>query len=85
MKLSCDEATAICDKSQYNEASFFEKIKLMFHLLVCKKCGMYSKQNGVLTKCYEKQQLFEKQKKCCLSQEEKAAFDEAIKNKKSQL
>ena len=28
MKINCDEATTICDKSQYKEAGFWEIIKL---------------------------------------------------------
>jgi len=47
--ITCDEATTICNKNQYNEASFLEKIKLNIHLLRCKICGLYSKQNGKLT------------------------------------
>ena len=42
MKISCDEATKICDKSQYKEASFLDKVKLNFHLILCKKCGKYT-------------------------------------------
>jgi hypothetical protein len=85
MKLSCNEATTICDKSQYNEASFFEKVKLSLHLLLCKKCGMYSKHNGILTKCFEKHKRFEQQQKCCLSEQEKKAIKQEIKKKQAQL
>ena len=48
--ISCDEATTICNKSQYKEASFWEIIKLKIHILGCKICGLYSKQNAILTK-----------------------------------
>ena len=48
--ISCDEATTICDKNQYGEASFWEKIKLNLHLLMCKHCRGYSKQNHLITK-----------------------------------
>ena len=48
--ISCDEATAVCDKNQYKEASFLEKLKLSVHLFLCKKCGAYTKQNGIITK-----------------------------------
>lgn len=47
--VSCDEAQICCDKSQYNEASFFEKIKLSLHLLYCKACRTYTKNNNKLT------------------------------------
>lgn len=47
--ISCDEATTICDKTQYSEATLLEKIKLNIHLLRCKFCKIYSKQNNILT------------------------------------
>lgn len=52
--INCDEATTICTKNQYKEASFWEKIKLNIHLLRCKICGLYSKQNGKLTEMCNK-------------------------------
>ena len=51
--ISCDEATTICDKNQYGEATFFEKIKLKFHFLLCKICGLYSKQNTKMSQIYK--------------------------------
>jgi len=46
----CDEAAQVCDKKQYKEASFFEKLLLKLHLLLCKFCRKYSNTNGNLTK-----------------------------------
>lgn len=82
MKLSCDEATAICDKSQYGEVSIWERIRLSIHLFLCKKCGMYTKQNGVLTKCYKNKADAEKLKKCCLSKDEKDCMEKNLQNSK---
>lgn len=48
--ISCEEAQHICDKSQYNEASFWELIKLNIRLIHCGVCRNYSKNNGKLTK-----------------------------------
>lgn len=50
IKISCDEATQICDKNQYGAASIWEKIKLNIHLLLCKHCKAYTKQNTIITK-----------------------------------
>jgi len=47
--INCDEATTICTKNQYKEASFLEKVKLNIHILNCKVCGLYAKQNRKLT------------------------------------
>ncbi|WP_196895631.1 hypothetical protein [Aureivirga marina] len=52
-KLTCDEATMICDKSQYGEATFSEKLKLNFHVLFCKFCKRYSAQNAKLTDIFK--------------------------------
>jgi len=48
--IACDEAQHCCDKSQYNEASIMEKIKLSIHLIYCKACRKYTKNNNELTK-----------------------------------
>lgn len=55
--LKCDEANYVCDKSQYNEASFFEKVKLTIHLIYCKYCREYSSKNAKLTTCVEKSKV----------------------------
>lgn len=48
--ISCDEANHTCDKSQYNEASLWEKIKLNIHLIYCRACRKYTKNNTKLSK-----------------------------------
>ena len=81
MKISCDEATKICDKNQYGEASLWDKIKLNFHLFLCKKCGLYSKQNIVLTKCYEVHKNANNGTSHCLSEDEKKQLEKELKAK----
>jgi hypothetical protein len=48
--IPCDEANHVCDKTQYKEATLWEKIKLSIHLLYCKACREYTKNNTKLTK-----------------------------------
>lgn len=55
--ISCEEASHICTKTQYKEATFLEKLKLRLHLLVCKTCAAFSKKNTQLTTLCEKAQL----------------------------
>ena len=50
MKISCEEAGHICDKSQYKEASLWEIIKLKLHHAYCKACLKHSQRNSKLTK-----------------------------------
>jgi hypothetical protein len=52
--ISCDEATSICDKNQYGEATLSEKISLSFHLFICKYCKKYTKQNSLLSELFGK-------------------------------
>ncbi|WP_026450321.1 hypothetical protein [Aequorivita capsosiphonis] len=47
--LKCNEAAHVCDKSQYNEAGFWDIVILKMHLAICKLCRNYSKQNVKLT------------------------------------
>ena len=81
MMLTCDEASKICDKNQYGEARLFDKIRLIFHLIFCKNCRMYSKQNTILTSCYKKHQVKLNSEECCLKEEEKIEIEEKVKIK----
>ncbi|KQC31200.1 hypothetical protein [Flagellimonas eckloniae] len=49
MKISCEEASNICTRSQYKEASFWEIQKLRLHIFMCKACAKFTKQNTALT------------------------------------
>ena len=51
--INCDEATTLCDKNQYCEATFWDKMRLQMHLFLCKKCGLYSEQNKMMSKIFK--------------------------------
>jgi hypothetical protein len=53
----CEKAAEICNKTQYNEASFIETLKLRYHLLMCKTCSKSTKKNSELTTLCEKANL----------------------------
>jgi predicted anti-sigma-YlaC factor YlaD len=55
--ISCNEANHNCDKSQYNEATLWEKFKLNIHLIYCRACRKYSKNNSKLTKMMNNSEL----------------------------
>ncbi len=79
--ISCDEATTICDKNQYSEASMFDKMKLMIHFMVCKYCRKYSKQNTLLSKIfgnYANEQCGEQK---CMSHHDKEKMKEEVDEK----
>ena len=65
MMISCDEATDICNKSQYNEATLWDIAKLKLHLLICRVCRQFSSKNTKLTKLCRDSELH------ALSQQEK--------------
>lgn len=57
MMISCDEAALICNKSQYKEASLWERFKLRMHIFICKTCSKFTKQNTNLTSLCERANL----------------------------
>lgn len=77
--ITCDEATTICDKSQYGEATFIEKVKLNYHLLICKVCALYTKQNRKMTELFKMKATDCKKEVQCLSNSEKEVLKEKLK------
>lgn len=73
--ISCEEASAICNKKQYNEATFWEKVKHKFHILVCRACSQFAKKNTKLTSLFEKADLHS------LSENEKDRIRKQLQNK----
>ncbi|SHH05506.1 hypothetical protein [Flagellimonas flava] len=57
MKISCEEASQICNKSQYKEAGFWQVLKLRLHVLTCKTCAKFTKKNTAFTSLCEKANL----------------------------
>ncbi|VXB74431.1 conserved hypothetical protein [Maribacter litoralis] len=72
MMISCEKAAKICDKAQYKEASLWERIKLKFHLFICKTCAKHSKDNTKLTSLCNQARL------AVLSDEEKKRMKETF-------
>lgn len=76
--LTCDEATTICDKNQYGEATFLEKVKLNIHFISCRICLKYTKQNVTLTKIYKGHAKGCKSISHCMNDEDKAALKKQL-------
>jgi hypothetical protein len=47
--INCDEAKSICDKSQYNESTFWERFRLNIRYFYCHITRSYVKRNKKLT------------------------------------
>ena len=73
--ISCEQAAIICNKTQYREATFVEKMKLRFHLFMCKTCSKFTKQNTQLTTLCQKADLHS------LSESEKAKMKMELQDK----
>jgi len=78
MMISCEKATIICNKAQYQEASKWDLITLKVHKFLCKTCSHYTNKNTELTS------LCKKAKLAMLSEKEKSKMREtlAAKNQK---
>lgn len=73
--ISCDEAKHICDKAQYNEASFWEKLKLNIRYLWCHVTKSYVNRNKKLTKAVTSSRIE------CLKNSEKLQLKKALQEK----
>ncbi len=57
LRMDCSEAAEMCNKAEYKEAGFLEKLKLKFHLFACKKCKKYKQRNSRLSTLLQKASL----------------------------
>jgi hypothetical protein len=75
--IPCDEANHVCDKTQYNDATLWEKIKLNIHLIYCRACRKYTINNTMLTIAIKKADVECLDKKC--KDARKKDFEKALK------
>ncbi|MFI2741973.1 hypothetical protein ACG2LH_04475 [Zhouia sp. PK063] len=76
--ISCEEAKHICDKCQYDEASFIEKLKLKLRTLWCGAARSYSKNNSKLSSCVTSAKVK------CMDEKKKQALKEELSKKLSE-
>jgi hypothetical protein len=76
--INCDDAKYICDKSQYNESSFWDRFRLSVKYLFCNITRSYVKRNRQLSS------LFQNNNVDCMCSEAKGKlrtnFDKELKN-----
>lgn len=51
---TCDDANVACDKNQYGELNFWDKIRLKIHLFYCDYCRGYARRNQKLSELFSK-------------------------------
>ena len=76
--ISCDKATYYSDMGQYKKLSFSEGIKFKAHLMTCKPCRDYNKQNIILSEKIKKISSLNTSE-TSLSEEKKGIIDDEIK------
>ena len=75
MKISSEKAAILCNKVQYGEASFWDKIRLRLFLMASKSSANYTKKNTRLTALCQQADLH------CLSEEEKLQMKQELQKK----
>lgn len=51
---NCDDALVACDKNQYENLNFWNKLRLKIHLFYCDYCRGYSRRNQKLSELFRK-------------------------------
>lgn len=74
----CDEAHHVCDKTQYKESTFWEKLKLYVHLVYCRACRKYVNNNKKLSSAIHKAKVKCLDKTC--KEAMKLEFEKALKD-----
>ncbi|MGO3708184.1 MAG: hypothetical protein ACTJGD_11295 [Mesonia hippocampi] len=69
------QLACICDKCQYDEASFLEKIQFKLHLMFCETCKDYASKNSRLSALIKQANI------SCLSLEEQKELKSYLKDK----
>lgn len=54
---SCLKVGHYIDKNQYNETSFWERLRIQLHIINCQRCKQYNKINEKLTNLLKKPKL----------------------------
>lgn len=79
--LSCEEASHVCDKAQYNESTLWERLKLILHIMFCNLCRKHTINNKKLTDTMNKSNIV------CLDSKSKSEMkkflEEELKNSNS--
>jgi hypothetical protein len=76
--INCDQAKHICDKSQYRESSWWDRLRLNFRYAYCNITRSYVKRNKKLSKLIKNGDFDFMEDKC--KAELKIKFEKKLKN-----
>lgn len=57
--IGCKEATLLTIKDAERKTTIVEKLKLLFHLMMCEYCRRFKQQNKTMDEIVRKQQVFD--------------------------
>lgn len=57
--ITCKKATELIEKEKFDTISWVEKLKLKFHLSVCKACHTYQKNSTLMDSFFKKTEVLE--------------------------
>ena len=57
INMKCNEATHVCDKAQYKEAGFWERLSMKIHHIYCRICRQHAIRNTKLTHLFQRANL----------------------------
>ncbi len=52
LMISCKDATELAIKKNIEKLSFFNMMRLRFHVLICRFCKLFEKQNKIIDEAY---------------------------------
>lgn len=81
--ISCKESTFLISKKQQDKLSMSEKMKLQFHLMMCKYCRRFADQISFIQKAIKRlrEKIEAQGTKLSLNDEQKARMKEALNKK----
>ena len=50
--MTCEDATLMMTRSEYEKLSYMNNIRLRMHIMLCKPCQSFNKQNKLITEKY---------------------------------
>lgn len=82
--ITCKESTFLISKKQQDKLTLGEKVKLQFHLMMCKYCRRFDAQISFIQKAILRlrKKIEQQSTDITLSQAQKEKIKEALKNQK---
>ncbi len=81
LMLSCDEATLLITKSEYQQLCSIKQLKLRMHLATCSFCRTFQKQNLIISQNIDQLKKVPEDLKMVLDDDKKQELQSLIEKK----